>query len=77
MLTIKCAACRKKLWTYTKLGQGDVLRCHKDRINKIYQMNQQGDKIYCKCGKPVGIDKGPYIKMVKKAFTYAGDKINR
>jgi len=35
------------------------------------------DKIKCLCGKDVGIDKGSYIKMIGKAFTYSGTKRNK
>lgn len=38
MLTIKCAYCKTKLYKYLKIGKGKVLRCHKDRIKKIYNM---------------------------------------
>ena len=77
MLVIKCSACKKKLWKYDKIGPGEVLRCHKDRIIKIYvQLNEDG-KIKCSCGKDIGIDKGPYIKMISKAFTYTGRKRNK
>jgi len=76
MLTIKCSACKKKLWKYQKYGQGEVLRCHKDRIVKMYQSIEDGDKLKCRCGKDIGIDKGTYIKMIGKAFTYSGTKIN-
>jgi hypothetical protein len=34
VLILKCAACKKKLWKYDKIGPGEVLRCHKDRIIK-------------------------------------------
>ncbi len=77
MLTIKCAACRKKLWKYQKLGQGEVLRCHKERIAKIYATKEQDGKIWCLCGKVIGIDKGSFYSMVKGSFTYAGTKINK
>lgn len=36
MLTIRCAKCKSKLWKYDKIGQGEVLRCHKARITKWY-----------------------------------------
>lgn len=75
MLTIKCSACKKKLWKYEKFGQGEVLRCHKDRIAKMYQSESVGNNIKCQCGKDIGIDKGSYIKMIGKAFTYTGTKI--
>ncbi len=77
MLLLRCAACKKKLWKYTKYGQGEVLRCHKDRIVKMYCGEMKGHKIYCQCGKEIGIDKGTFYKMIAKAFVYKGDKINR
>ncbi|ABB39819.1 hypothetical protein Dde_3025 [Oleidesulfovibrio alaskensis G20] len=74
MLTVKCAACRRKLWKYLKLGPGEVLRCHKDRITREFDFEVRDGKIRCLCGKPVGIDKGSYYSMVKGSFTYAGTK---
>ena len=77
MLILKCSACKKKLWRYDKIGPGEVLRCHKDRIIKIYGQINEDDKIKCSCGKDIGIDKGTYIKMISKAFTYSGTKRNK
>ncbi|MDY6950330.1 MAG: hypothetical protein SWE60_02370 [Thermodesulfobacteriota bacterium] len=74
MLVIKCAACKRKLWKYDKIGQGEVLRCHKDRITKMYRVEQKEDRIRCLCGKDIGVNKGSYIKMIGKAFTYRGTK---
>ena len=74
MLILKCSACKKKLWRYDKIGPGEVLRCHKDRIIKIYTQINEDDKIKCLCGKDIGIDKGNYIKMISKTFTYSGTK---
>ncbi len=76
MLTIHCAACKKKLWRYDKIGQGEVLRCHKARIKKMYTSEIQEEKILCPCGKKIGIDKGSFYKMIAKAFTYKGTKRN-
>ncbi len=77
MLTLRCAACRRKLWRYDKLGQGEVLRCHKTRIKKVFtEMERRGDKLVCPCGKEIGIDKGGFFKMIAKAFTYGGTKRN-
>lgn len=76
MLVIRCAACKRKLWKYDKIGQGKVLRCHKDRIARRYQARVALDKIRCVCGKDIGIDKGSHIKMIAKAFTYSGTKRN-
>jgi DNA-directed RNA polymerase subunit RPC12/RpoP len=77
VLVLKCAACKKKLWRYDKIGPGDVLRCHKDRIIKMYASIKEDDKIKCFCGKDVGIDKGTFIKMISRAFTYSGTKRNK
>ena len=76
MLTIHCAACKKKLWQYEKFGPGAVLRCHKERIARMYATKMHKHKIQCPCGKDIGIDKGPYYKMIAKAFTYKGTKRN-
>ena len=79
MLIVKCAACKKKLWRYDKIGQGEVLRCHKDRIQKFYFEPAEGKhehKIYCKCGKEIALDRGTHFKMVAKAFTSSGTKRN-
>ena len=75
MLVLRCAACRRKLWRYEKIGKGEVLRCHKKRIVKDYgNCSVDGNRIKCSCGNSVGIDKGSYYKMIDPAFTYAGTK---
>jgi len=74
MLTIRCSACKQKLWKYKKLGPGEVLRCHKTRITRVYAYKLEGEKIKCPCGQVIGIDKGRYFKMIRKAFTYSGTK---
>lgn len=76
MLTIKCAACKRKLWKYEKYGKGEVLRCYKSRIVREYKYQRFDDKILCTCGVEIGIDKGSYIKMIKKGFVYSGKKQN-
>lgn len=78
MLVIRCAACKTKLWKYDKIGQGEVLRCHKARIKQFYcEPQKENDKIKCPCGKDIGIDKGSFIKMDHKAFIYNGTKRNK
>ena len=77
MLVLRCAACRKKLWRYDKIGKGEVLRCHKARIDKNYDTcSTDGHKVRCACGNDIGIDKGTFYKMIDKAFTYSGTKRN-
>ena len=74
VLVIRCAACKNKLWRYDKIGPGEVLRCHKTRITRKYTFRAKDHKIQCSCGKDIGIDKGSFIKMISKAFTYSGTK---
>ena len=77
MLVLRCAACRKKLWRYEKIGKGEVLRCHKARIDRDYDnCLTDGYKVRCACGNNIGIDKGSFYKMIDKAFTYSGKKRN-
>ncbi len=76
MLVLKCAACRRKLWRYRKIGQGEVHRCHKDRIDRVWNMEERDGRVACPCGKVVGIDRGGYYTMDKKSFTYSGTKTN-
>jgi hypothetical protein len=52
------------------------LRCHKARIAKKYTFTAQDEKIQCTCGKEIGINKGSFIKMINRAFTYSGTKRN-
>ncbi len=75
MLLIRCSACKRKLLKYDKIGPGEVLRCHKHRIEKDFgNLAQDGHKWRCACGKEIGIDKGSFIKMIAKAFVYSGTK---
>ena len=76
MLTIRCAACKRKLWKYEKIGKGAVLRCYKNRVTREFDYTNDGRKIICLCGKEIGIDKGSFIKMIKKGFIYSGAKDN-
>ncbi|ADU63943.1 MAG: hypothetical protein KUA35_06405 [Pseudodesulfovibrio sp.] len=74
MLILKCAACRRKLWRYNKIGPGEVHRCHKDRIDRVWNLEERDGKVWCPCGRAVGIDRDGYYTMDKKAFTYSGTK---
>ena len=74
MLTIKCAGCKSKLWKYEKIGQGEVLRCHKDRITKMFHVLKHNGRVSCPCGKDVAIDMGSFYKMLANSFTYKGTK---
>jgi hypothetical protein len=39
-------------------------------------MEERDGKVFCPCGRAVGIDRGSYYTMDKKAFTYKGTKTN-
>ena len=77
MLILRCTACKNKLLRYDKIGQGEVLRCHKERIARYYATFERQGRLYCSCGRAIGIDKGRYFKMIAKAFTYRGTKRNK
>jgi hypothetical protein len=78
MLTIKCAACKQKLFKYHKIGSGSVLRCHKDRIQRNFNSMQRAGVLLCSCcGQSIGRDKGSYYSMDRKAFTATGTKSNK
>ncbi|OBQ52429.1 hypothetical protein [Halodesulfovibrio spirochaetisodalis] len=74
MLTFKCAACRRKLWKYYKIGKGEVVRCHKERITKIFEIDERDGKVFCLCGRPIGVDKEGHFRMIRNACTYSGTK---
>ena len=74
MLTIKCSKCKKKLFKYLKIGKGEVLKCHKERIKKQYELIQDDLHYVCTCGNIIGKDEGCYIKMNQQAFMYTGTK---
>lgn len=74
MLLIRCAGCKRKLWKYEKIGKGEVLRCYKKRITRVYHLENDDSKIVCACGKEIGNDKDDHIGMIAGAFTYSGTK---
>ncbi|MGE4504320.1 MAG: hypothetical protein AB7D51_03155 [Desulfovibrionaceae bacterium] len=76
MLVFKCSACRRKLLRYHKLGQGEVHRCHKERIDKFWHAEARDEGLWCACGLRVGMDRGTFYTMVKKHVTYSGTKTN-
>ena len=74
MLTIKCSACKSKIFKYKKVSKGRILKCYKERIMRDYSKHES-DKIKCKmCGKVIGINKGNLIRMKQSAFTTSGFK---
>ena len=74
MLLIRCAACRRKLFRYHKIGSGEVHRCHKARMDRIFEAVCTDEALLCPCGNRVGLDKGGHYAMIRSAFTYSGTK---
>ncbi|MFW6324867.1 MAG: hypothetical protein ACOC0U_07370 [Desulfovibrionales bacterium] len=74
MLTIRCAGCKSKLFKYRKIGPGEVLRCHKSRITKVFAVREEHGRLKCLCGSTIGIDLGGFYKMKSDRFTYSGTK---
>ncbi|SDB56672.1 hypothetical protein SAMN05660653_02833 [Desulfonatronum thiosulfatophilum] len=74
MLTIKCSGCKCKLWKYKKIGPGKVLRCHKSRISKRFDIMERDGMLFCPCGRSIATDMGRFYKMHVDAFTYTGTK---
>ena len=71
MITVKCAACKGKVFRYVKIGKGKVLRCYKDRIERDYSV-MDGNIVKCICGNPIGVDEGRWIRMIQGSFTCSG-----
>jgi len=74
MLTLKCSKCKTKLFKYKKIGPGRVLRCHKDRITRLYSCSIQNSSLKCFCGQEIGRDMGSFYKMNPTSFTFSGTK---
>ena len=71
MLTIRCAACREKIFKYKKMGKGRLWHCWKNRIIEDYSV--RGDhEVRCKCGHIIGIDEQKWIKLKQHSFTISG-----
>jgi hypothetical protein len=73
VLSIRCAKCKCKLFKYHKIGQGKVLKCHKERILPLNFIEEDG-KMYCPCTNLIGIDKGSFYQMKQGQFVYSGTK---
>ena len=82
MLTLKCAKCKRKLWKYEKIGKGEVIRLHKDRITKHYfdidlKKLTMDEKLLCVCGQPLCHNKGSCMTLVKNGVLTTGSKVNK
>ncbi len=75
MLIVRCAACKKKLFRYDKIGKGHVVRCHKARIERDFGgASEHEGKLICACGKEIGIDKVTHYRMIAGSATFSGTK---
>ncbi len=78
MLTIKCARCKTKIMKYKKIGRGNVLRCYKDRITRLYDAEIADNLLQCGgCGNTIGEIEEKQVNMNQDAFTYSGHKIRK
>lgn len=67
-LSIRCSRCGKELFTYIKIGKGNVWRCWKQRILTDDTIKKDKE-VCCSCGNLVGIDVGVYIKIKQHHVT--------
>ncbi len=74
MIQLKCSKCKTKLLKYKKIGKGHLLKCIKSRIINNYMIKNLNNYYCSKCNNKIGIDKGVYIKMIKKSFTEKGSR---
>ncbi len=72
MLVIKCAKCKANLFQYMKVGKGQVLRCYKPRIGKLYDIKVIDDTWTCSCGNVIGKDTPGHVHMFKGTFITSG-----
>ena len=70
MLVVRCAACRRKLFRYRKIGKGEVLRCHKERIMRLFEAEERDGRLWCPCGRAVGVDMGTRCSLHCRYFKY-------
>ena len=74
MLTVKCAKCKSKIFRYLKIGQGQLIKCHRDRIaedNAVYEE----DKVLCpKCNNLIGKVDGVVVRLRRSGFIHTGHK---
>jgi hypothetical protein len=43
-------------------------------MDRVWNLEEREGKAWCPCGRAVGIDRGSYYTMDRKAFTYSGTK---
>lgn len=76
MLTIKCSACKSKIFKYQKIGKGKIITCWNERIHKDFSLRENG-KTKCACGNLIGIEVVKGIRMKQGSFTYSGSRTKK
>ena len=75
MMTIKCAACKSKVFKYQKVGKGKIITCWNSKIMKDYSLRENG-LVKCTCGNVIGVEMGKGVRMKQGHFTFSGT-VNR
>ena len=71
MLTIRYAACKKKVFKYRKVGNGRLWHCWKERIMEDFRVHADHE-VRCRCGNLIGSDDRQWIKLRQSAFIRTG-----
>jgi len=61
-LSIQCNQCGKEIFSYVKIGKGNVWHCWKKRI-LTDNSKREGNQVLCPCGNLIGIDERVWIKL--------------
>lgn len=61
-LSIQCGTCGKEIFSYVKIGKGNVWHCWKKRILKNTSVTK-GNQVLCTCGNLIGTDEHIWIQL--------------
>jgi hypothetical protein len=60
-LSIQCSQCEKEIFSYVKIGKGNVWHCWKKRILTDNSV-KDGKNVLCSCGNLIGKDEKVWMK---------------
>lgn len=63
---IRCSECGKLIFKYIKYGDGNLVKCHKDRILEDHS-EKKANEVKCSCGNVIGKERPHLIKMKSHA----------
>lgn len=63
-LSIYCQKCGTLIFSYFKVGKGQLIRCWKNRIIENNTVIRDAF-VYCPCGQLVGLDNNLFILLKK------------